>query len=108
MKPRKLTIENIRSYRSHEPIECSDAALIALLGNTGAGKSTLLDAIVLALYGKTIDSQLNLEDLVAPNESHMSVTLLFVVDGEEHEVHRLIRRRGGQGVHRLSKADGTV
>lgn len=107
MKPLSLTIQNMRSYKSHDPITFGNASLTAILGNTGAGKSTLLDAIVFALYGETIDSSLNLEDLIAPFENQMMVGLDFSVDGLTYNVHRIKRRRG-QGVARLTVPDASV
>ena len=53
MRPRELTLEGFRSYRSSSTFDWRDRRLVGIVGPIGAGKSSILDAISFALYGKT-------------------------------------------------------
>ena len=50
MRPLKLAIKGLRSYRQAQEIDFSGKALLAILGDTGAGKSSILEAMCVALY----------------------------------------------------------
>jgi len=56
MKPLKLTLQGIYSYRDKYVVDfeaLTEAGLFEIFGPTGSGKSTILEAISFALYGKT-------------------------------------------------------
>ena len=96
MRPLKLTIEGLRSFRSPEPIDFIGRDQIAIVGDTGAGKSSILEAITYALYGQTtFATQVN-QELMNDTSTHLRVVLRFRVSGETWEVARTLRR-GGQG-----------
>ena len=96
MRPLKLTIEGLRSFRAPEPIDFTGRDHVAIVGDTGAGKSSILEAITYALYGQTtFASQVN-QELMNDTSTHLRVVLRFRVSGETWEVARTLRR-GGQG-----------
>jgi len=51
MRPVKLTVAEMRSYRAQRVLDFTDRTLMAILGDTGSGKSSLLEALYAALYG---------------------------------------------------------
>ena len=51
MRPIKLTVQGLTSYRDGMEVDFSDLDLFAITGPTGSGKSSLVDAITYALYG---------------------------------------------------------
>ena len=96
MRPLKLTIEGLRSFRAPEPIDFTGRDHVAIVGDTGAGKSSILEAITYALYGQTtFATQVN-QELMNDTSTHLRVVLRFRVSGETWEVARTLRR-GGQG-----------
>ena len=55
MKPIKLSIEGVFSYRTRQEIDftkLSSEGIFGFFGNTGSGKSSIVEAIIFALYGK--------------------------------------------------------
>ena len=53
MRPLRLRVRGLRSYRADQEIDFSNVALMAIVGDTGAGKSSILEAITYALYNAT-------------------------------------------------------
>lgn len=53
MRPRRLRVKGLRSFRAEREIDFTDLGLVALVGDTGAGKSSILEAITYALYNAT-------------------------------------------------------
>lgn len=51
MRPRRLVVEGLRSFRNRVEIDFGDRHLVAVVGDTGVGKSSILEAITYALYG---------------------------------------------------------
>ena len=55
MKPLKLEIEGINSFREKQIIDFKELArdnLFCISGKTGSGKTTVLDCLILGLYQK--------------------------------------------------------
>src|SRR5262245_45018778 len=52
MRPLRLQIEGLTSFRERQEIDFAGLDLFVITGPTGAGKTTILDAITLALYGE--------------------------------------------------------
>src|SRR5690606_2745059 len=50
MRPLRLVVEGLRSYRNRQEIDFENTGLFAITGPTGAGKSSILEALVFALY----------------------------------------------------------
>ena len=53
MKPLRLEIENLRSFKKKRVIFFDGLGLFAVIGDTGAGKTSLLEAITYALFNRT-------------------------------------------------------
>ena len=79
MKPMKLTMRGINSYRTEQTIDfeqLTSSGLFGIFGSTGSGKSSILDAITLALYAKLPRSTKNFINI---NEKTASVSFLFSI-----------------------------
>lgn len=100
MRPLKLTIKNLRSFRAERSFDFTDLRLCAIVGDTGAGKTSILEAITYALYNRSTWSGRNVKELIAKGADTMSVVFNFSVDGVEYEITRVTRERGAS-MHRL-------
>jgi exonuclease SbcC len=100
MRPRELTIEGFRSYRSAVTIDWRDRRLVGIVGPIGAGKSSILDAIAFALYGRTPGVAQNTRSLIHQLCDQAHVALTFEVDGQVWKAVRAPKRKGQSG-HQL-------
>ena len=98
MRPLRITIEGLRSFRAEVGIDFTDRAQIAVIGDTGAGKSSILEAMTYALYGQTSLGSRSKQELMNDTSDVMRVVLRFHVAGEEWEVTRVDRRAGAGGL----------
>ncbi len=53
MRPLRLEMKGLRSYRERVELDLSGGDLFAIVGDTGSGKSSILEAMVFALYNGT-------------------------------------------------------
>lgn len=105
MRPVRLRLEGLRSYRGEVTVEFSDVNLVAVVGDTGAGKSSLLEAITYALYGASTWS-MQPGDLISDACSTMRVELEFAVNGRRWLARRSMSRTGYPApVHHLECLD---
>lgn len=88
MRPVKLRIQGLTSYRSPVEIDFSDLDLFAITGPTGAGKSSIVDAITFALFGQAPRVGGSVKQLISLNEESLKVELEFQANGERYRVHR--------------------
>jgi exonuclease SbcC len=88
MRPLRVRIKGLRSFRTEREIDFSDLGLVAIVGDTGAGKSSILEAITYALYNATTWDQRGVKQLISDGANTMSVQLDFSADGQ---VYRLTR-----------------
>ncbi|HHX77170.1 MAG TPA: AAA family ATPase, partial [Firmicutes bacterium] len=107
MKPIKLKIEGLQSFREAQVIDfeaLTSAGVFGIFGPTGSGKSTILDAITLALYGRVERAHkknnrgiLNLER----NRLHVEFTFqLGEGDGKRRiRIERSYISRGDNSLH---------
>ncbi len=98
MRPLRITIEGLRSFRAEVRIDFGDRNQIAVVGDTGAGKSSILEAMTYALYGQTTLGAKSKQELINDTSDVMRVVLRFQVAGEEWEVTRVDRRAGAGGL----------
>ncbi len=102
MRPLRLTIRGLRSYRGECTIDFRDRGLIAIVGDTGAGKSSILEAITYALYNATTWDQRAVSQLISDGAQSMSVELEFQAGDQVWQVHRAYHRAAGRpSTHRL-------
>lgn len=100
MKPLRLEIENLRSFRTKRIIDFSKLEIVAIIGDTGAGKTSILEAITYALFNRSTWSGRNVKELISRGASTMTVVFTFSVDAVTYEIVRVTRARG-QAQHRL-------
>lgn len=114
MKPRKLKIKGLNSFKAEQTIDFTELTrkgLFGIFGPTGSGKSTILDALILSLYG-TIPRGSN--DFINTNCDDAMVCYEFEigpVSGRSiYRVERTIKRVKGGGYKTtrviLSQVDG--
>jgi exonuclease SbcC len=101
MRPIRLEIENLRSFKKKRIINFDGLELFAILGDTGAGKTSILEAITYALFNRSTWSGTNVKELISKGAAAMAVTFAFSVDGDEFTVTRITKDRGIPQ-HRLS------
>ncbi|MGB8205829.1 MAG: SMC family ATPase, partial [Candidatus Baltobacteraceae bacterium] len=105
MRPLRLEIAGLRSYRAKQVLDFSDLSLFAVIGDTGAGKSSILEAIVFALYaGSTWDARGG-GALISLDADAMSVVFDFSVDGKRYRVKRVVFRNARPSEHALTSPD---
>ena len=92
MRPLRLKLQGLRSYREEQEIDFENASLIAVLGDTGAGKSSLLEAITVALYGTSTWDARETKQLISDGAQTMLVSLTFRADGKTWRVERAVSR----------------
>lgn len=92
MRPLRLEIRGLRSYRATREIDFADVGLVAIVGDTGAGKSSILEAITYALYNGTTWNQRDVKALISDTTQTVTVALDFAVDGRVYRVTRSTSR----------------
>lgn len=88
MRPLRLQMEGLRSYRHPVDIPFDRDGLIAIIGDTGAGKSSILEAIVYALYSATSWDQRGVRALISSGAKKVSVVFDFAVGEKKWRVTR--------------------
>ncbi|MDQ6743265.1 MAG: SMC family ATPase, partial [Candidatus Dormibacteraeota bacterium] len=103
MRPLRLSLRGLRSYRAECTVDFSGRSLVAIVGDTGAGKSSLLEAIVYALFNATTWSGGEPKLLISDGAQTLSVELDFEVSGQRWRIHRSTSRTPyPRPVHKLS------
>ncbi len=88
MRPLRIEISGLRSFRGAQTIDFSELGLFALVGDTGSGKSSILEAMVYALYNATSWSERDVRTLIASNSDTMKVVFEFEAGGSTYRVTR--------------------
>jgi exonuclease SbcC len=106
MRPLRLTIEGLRSYRARQEISFEGLGLFAITGPTGAGKSSILEAMVYALFGCSTWDAKTVRELICDGADSMTVSFEFEARGRRWRVLRSAWRKAKQPVHQLRCLDG--
>lgn len=80
MKPIRLRIAGLNSFREVQDIDFSklcEIGVFGIFGATGSGKSTILDAITLALYGTVERAAINTQGILNHAEDQLTVEYTF-------------------------------
>jgi exonuclease SbcC len=110
MRPLRLTIAGLHSFREKQVIDftqLADTGMFGIFGPTGSGKSTILDAITLALYGEVGRSSRK-QGILNHAEKQVAVSFEFEIgrrDARKHyRVDRSFKRAEGYSViHHTSR-----
>jgi exonuclease SbcC len=92
MRPLRLQIKGLRSFRTEAEIDFRELALVAIVGDTGVGKSSILEAITYALYNATTWDQRGVKQLISDGATTMSVQLDFASDDQVYRITRSTSR----------------
>ncbi len=100
MKPLKLEIEGINSFREKQTIDFKELArdnLFCISGKTGSGKTTVLDCLILGLYQKlpSYSSRGKIEDYINLSCEKGEIKLTFELEGKIYRTERVISRKAG-------------
>lgn len=100
MKPIRLTLAGLQSYREEQSIDFSkmqDCGLFGIFGPTGSGKSTILDGMTLALFGAVSRASHNTQGIINSACDQVAVSLTFElhIQGERqfYRIDRTYRRK---------------
>ena len=100
MKPLRLTLAGLQSYREEQSIDfckMQDCGLFGIFGPTGSGKSTILDGMTLALFGVVSRASHNTQGIINSACDKLSVSLTFelYLQGERqfYRIERTYRRK---------------
>jgi exonuclease SbcC len=96
MRPLKLRISGLRSYRSEVTIDFGDPGLIAIVGDTGAGKSSILEALFFVFYGGCTWDHRATAPLISDGANVMQVELEFLAEGRRWRIFRSASRTATQ------------
>jgi exonuclease SbcC len=93
VRPLRLKLNGLRSYRAEQEIDFTDVDLMAIIGDTGAGKSSLLEALCVALYGCCTWDARSAKALIADGgPATLRVQLTFRAGDQTWRVTRAISR----------------
>jgi exonuclease SbcC len=96
VRPIKLEIQGLTSYRQPISVDFTELDLFAVTGPTGSGKSSLIDAITYALYGKVPRVGNNIKELISHGADRLKVTLYFNVGDGQYRIYRESAHKGGK------------
>jgi DNA repair protein SbcC/Rad50 len=85
---KKITLENIRSYKEKTAIEIPEGTIL-FQGDIGCGKSTILSAIEFALFGL---GDIEGNNLLRSGEKRGSVLLEFEANNKNYQIFRSLMR----------------
>ncbi|MFD0715078.1 AAA family ATPase [Paenibacillus sp. GCM10027626] len=101
MKPLKLRLSGLQSYREQQEIDFErlcETGVFGIFGPTGSGKSSILDAMTLALYGKVERAASGTQGIMNQGENKLAVSFSFELSGageiKRYRVERQFKRSG--------------
>ncbi|ACJ34587.1 AAA family ATPase [Anoxybacillus flavithermus] len=99
MKPIRLTIAGLHSFRQKETIDFEklcEGGLFGIFGPTGSGKSSILDAMTLALYGNVERASNQTNGIMNHAENELFVSFTFELQNasgaKRYTVERAFKR----------------
>lgn len=102
MKPIRLTIAGLNSFRKKQEIDftaLTELGMFGIFGPTGSGKSSILDAITLALYGEVERAKNNTQGILNQAENRLEVSFDFAIGAgsrrKRYRVERAYKRGTG-------------
>lgn len=98
MRPVRLEVEGLTSFRDKVVLDFDGLDLFAITGPTGAGKSSLIDALTFALFGQVPRVGREYKQLIAHGAERLSVSFEFEVGASRYRVARTVRVRGAAQV----------
>lgn len=104
MRPKRLEIEGIHSFRTRQTIDfeaLSAGGLFGIFGDTGSGKSTVLDCIILALYGR-MASRESVTQFIHLSARSAYVALDFALGGRAYRAEREFRLNPSRTANRAT------
>ncbi|QQE80574.1 AAA family ATPase [Alicyclobacillus sp. SO9] len=103
MKPMRLTISGLNSFREQQEIDFSqltELGMFGIFGPTGSGKSSILDAITLALYGNVERAGRHTQGILNQAEKKLDIAFDFEIglalDRKRYRVERVYKRGAGE------------
>ena len=97
---KRITLSNIRSYASPQPIEIGPGVTL-FEGDVGSGKSSILSAIEFALFGL---GEMDGPYLLRHGARNGSVLLEFEVGGKDYKVYRSLEQKRSN----INQKDGYI
>ncbi|MFC4735796.1 AAA family ATPase [Bacillus daqingensis] len=94
MRPLKLTIKGLHSFRSEQHVDfeaLAGSGVFGIFGPTGSGKSSILDALTLALYAKVERAQ-KFDGIMNQHEKEIYVRLDFMLGSDTYAVERNFKK----------------
>ncbi len=92
MRPLRLYLENIHSYRGPHELDLSNVALAVLSGDNGSGKTTIaVDVSRFVLYGQT---RHGLNSIIADGEDYCRAEMEFMLGNERYLISRSRSSKG--------------
>ena len=95
MKPLKLKIAGLNSFKGEQEIDfekLSDLGIFGVFGPTGSGKSSILDAMTLALFGTVVRAERHKQGIINHAETKLFVSFTFALGaGTQRRVYRIDR-----------------
>lgn len=114
MKPLKLEIEGVNSFREKQIVNFEALAggnLFCISGKTGSGKTTILDCVILGLYERlpSFSSRGKIEDYINLRCEKAEIKLTFEADGKVYRTERVFsRKKGGNNVKLIDVESGVA
>jgi exonuclease SbcC len=100
MKPIKLVIKGLNSFKQQQTIDFSkltSRGLFGIFGPTGSGKSSILDGITIALYGKNARGSTHFINTQC-DEMNIMFEFIIIQDQLKHyKVYRTFKRNSNNG-----------
>ncbi|NJP37314.1 AAA family ATPase [Alkalicoccus luteus] len=104
MRPLKLTIKGLHSFRAEQYVDfeaLAGSGVFGIFGPTGSGKSSILDALTLALYAKVERAQ-KFDGIMNQHEKEIYVRFDFMLGNDAYAVERNLKKDKDGAVRQTS------